>query len=272
MLLSVQVIGGVLTEFNYFDPALLEVYSSWADELRTRYQRVSKLFKHGFAIGRSREAYIADTLRRCLPSYLKVSHGVFYSPGIGASREQDVLIIDSRKLGPIEEVGDFGIYYRDSVRACIEVKSILNKKELKKGLDLLTESRMEGPGGNAKYVLFAYESSLTAKGLLDAIENTENFFDNRPTLIVVLGSLVVVTSRLHPKKPRPWFELTAYSPRQSSPDLTLLELLDTVMSLDTQTPIEPLHKEIRHHFEAVATRKFVCPVERPGTGLGTNLF
>ena len=86
------------------DPELLGVYASWADELRSKYQRVSALFRHGPSIGRSREVYLADALSRCIPAPLDVCHGAFYIPGYGASSEQDILIIDRGKYAPIEEV------------------------------------------------------------------------------------------------------------------------------------------------------------------------
>ena len=172
---------------------------------------------------------------------------------------------------PLYPLGEFGIYFRDSVRACIDVKSSLTEDRLKKGVDLLVESRRMGPGPGSRYILFAYDSKLTAQEVLDKINNTELFFDNRPHLIVVLGCFVVVVEDFEPQKPRPSFSLTAFRPKAASPDLTLLELIDTIMDLDACTPIAKLHEEIQCHFEKAATRRFVCPVERPGAGAGTNL-
>lgn len=253
------------------DPKLLEVYSSWADELLSRYQRISNLFKHGPSIGRSREAYLADVLRRCLPTPLEVCHGAFYTPGQGASREQDLMIVDKSKCAPVEEINGFGVYLKESVRACIEVKSKLTKKELIKGVRSVVEAKKFGPGADTRYVLFAYDSPLSAKALLENIENSEDFIDFRPDLIIVLGKFVVVMRNLKPKKPRPRFDLKVFCPKPNLLDLTLVELIDTIMELKGHRPFSNLKDEIISHFKPVASRTFVCPVERPGTGLGTNL-
>jgi len=74
----------------------------------------------------------------------------------------------------------------------------------------------------------------------------------------------------HGKKPRPQFTFTAFRPKEEFPDLTLMELIDTVVALNNPTPFRVLREEIRGHFMPVAARTFVCPVDRPGSGLGTN--
>ena len=106
---------------------------------------------------------------------------------------------------------------------------------------------------------------------LGAIGNSVEFFDNRIYPIVVLGKFVVTISEFQPKKPHPSFVLTAYKP-SSDLDLTLFELVETLMELGgTGSPLVGLHSEIRGHFTPIASRTFHCPVERPGTGLGTNV-
>lgn len=253
------------------DFGLLKVYSSLADELRSRYRRISDLFRHGPSIGRSREVYLADILRRCLPSTLDVCHGAFYVPGFGASSEQDILIVSTEKYPPIEQIGEFGIYYRDSIAACIEVKSRLTRKELKSAINMLVRTKKNGPGLGSRYVLFAYETKMSPQEILDEIPLTEDFFDYRPHLIVVLGAFVIARSEFQSRAPHPHFVFTAYKPKDISLDLTLLELIDTLLETQGRSPIVGLHDKIRSHFEPVASRKFICPVERPGTAAGTNL-
>ena len=254
-----------------FDPSLIEVYASWANELKSKYKRVSKLFKHGPSIGRSRELYLAEMVSKCIPASLEVSHGCFYDPEYGASQEQDILIIDKNEAPPIEKVGDFGIYHKRSVRACIEVKSKLTKKELQKGVGTLVRARKRGIGFNTKFILFAYETTMSAETILNSIINTEDYFDFRPQLIVVLGRFVFCMTAFQPNKPTPWFELTAFKPKKRNFDLTLLELLDTVMEIDGFTPFKDQSSEIRSYFEIDASKRFNCPSMRPGSGIGTNL-
>ncbi|WP_437780711.1 DUF6602 domain-containing protein [Sorangium sp. So ce1097] len=251
------------------DPGLLRVYASWANELKARYERVSDLFRHAPSIGRSRELYLAETLERALPAHLAVRHGAFYVPGLGASSEQDILVVDTRKWPPIEEIGDFGIYFRDSVVACIEVKSKLTRKELHSALRSMVTTKIVGPGLGSRYALFAYETPLAAQDILDSIENTVEFFDNRIYPIIVLGKFVITISNFNGKKPRPSFVLTAFQP-SAELDLTLFELLEMLMEIGGESPFKGLRNEIRSHFAPVASRTFVCPEERPGTGLGTN--
>lgn len=252
------------------DPSILEVYASWASELKSKYKRVSKLFKHGPSIGRSREIYLAEMVKKCIPANLEVSHGAFYDSEYGASQEQDILIIDKNEVPPIEQVGDFGIYHKRSIKACIEVKSKLTKKELQKGISTLIEARKRGMGYDAKFILFAYETTMSAKTILDSIINTIDFFDFRPQLIVVLGRFVFEITSFKPNKPSPWFEITAFKPKKRNFDLTLLELIDTIMEIDGFTPIKDYSSQILNYFEIETSKKFNCPVERPGIGLGTN--
>ena len=120
---------------------LLFVYGSWADELRSKYKRISKLFRHGPSIGRSRELYLSEILSRCLPSHLDACHGAFYSSEVGASSEQDIIVVARTQPSAIEEIENFGVYLRESVRACIEVKTKLTKKELQNGLRTLAKTR-----------------------------------------------------------------------------------------------------------------------------------
>jgi len=251
-----------------YDPSILEFYASWASELKSQYKRVSKLFKHGPSIGRSREIYLAEMVRKCIPANLEVSHGAFYDSEYGASQEQDILIIDKNEAPPIEQVGDFGIYHKRAVKACIEVKSKLTKKELQKGINILVETRKRGVSCN---ILFAYETTMSAKTILDSIVNTEDFFDFRPRLIVVLGKFVFSITKFQPKKPTPWFEITAFKPKKRNFDLTLLEFIDTIMEIDGFTPLEDYSSLIRKYFMVDVSKRFICPVKRPGSGLGTNL-
>ena len=253
------------------DPAIIDIYASWASELKSKYKRVSSLFKHGPTIGRARELYLAEMVRKCIPENFEVAHGAFYDAEYGASQEQDILIIDNNEIPPIEKIGDFGIYYKRSVKACIEVKSKLTKKELIKGINLLVNSRKIGPGGVTKYMLFAYETTMTAKRILDSIENTEDFFDFRPHLMVILGKYVFAVTEIQPKKPMPWFEITAFKPKNRNFDLSLLEFLDSIMEIDGFTPFKNHKSLISNHFEIETCKKFMCPVERPGSGLGTNI-
>jgi hypothetical protein len=252
------------------DPGLLRVYASWAHELKARYERVSDLFRHAPSIGRSRELYLAETLERALPAHLAVRHGAFYVPGRGASSEQDILIVDTRKQPPIEEIEDFGVYFRDSVVACIEVKSKLTRKELRSALKSMVTTKIVGPGLGSRYAVFAYETSLGAQDILDSIENTVEFFDNRIYPIIVLGKFVITVSEFNGRKPRPSFILTAFQ-ASGELDLTLFDLIETLMEIGGESPLKALHGEIRGHFKPVAARTFVCPEERPGTGLGTNM-
>ena len=257
---------------NQYDRALLEVYESWSVELKSRYKRISKLFKHGPTIGRSREIYLTEMLNRCLPNGLRLVHGAFYSPSHGASRQQDIMVVSASDFAPIEEIGDYGIYYRECVRACIEVKSRLDKNELNSALRLLAESRAMGPGGNCSFILFAYMTNMTAEQILHEIDNTELFFDNRPSLIVVLGQFVISVTELLVKRPCPEFTLTVFEPREGGLDLTLLELMESIMEIDRVTPLRSMQNEICGHFRPVARKVFKCPVNRPGEGIGTNIF
>ncbi|MBN2194922.1 MAG: hypothetical protein JW751_19045 [Polyangiaceae bacterium] len=180
------------------------------------------------------------------------------------------MVVDTTNAPPLEEVGDFGVYFRDSVVGCVEVKSRLTRKEFRSVLRQMARTKKVGPGIGTNNAIFAYETGLSGQQLLDAVENTVEFFDNRIYLTVVLGKFVITMSDFDAKGPRPHSRLTAFRPVRGL-DLTLFQLVEEFMEIGSETPFKSLRAEIREYFEPVASRDFTCPEERPGPGAQTNL-
>lgn len=118
----------------------LGLLASWSEELLSATDRVHYLIgdRHQPTKGSYREALLRRLLRRVLPDRFRVSTGFIYRWNEQPTRQLDVLIWDAQKYSPLLEEGELAILSADSVAAIVEVKSILNRAELRDALALLS--------------------------------------------------------------------------------------------------------------------------------------
>jgi hypothetical protein len=117
-----------------------QLLASWSDELLSTTERIHHLIggRHWPTEGNYREALLRRLLRRVLPDRFRVSTGFIYRWNENPSRQLDVLIWDAQEHSALLEEGELVILTPDAVAAIIEVKSSLNKKDLRDALALLS--------------------------------------------------------------------------------------------------------------------------------------
>ncbi|HYD49002.1 MAG TPA: DUF6602 domain-containing protein [Terriglobales bacterium] len=137
---------------------------SWSEELLSATDRVQHLIgnNHQLTKGSYKEALLRSLLRRVLPDRFRVSTGFIYRWGDQPSRQLDVIIWDAHNHSALLEEGELAILSDESVAAVIEVKSVLNRLELRDAISLLSPPR---------WVNWRYTSASSRTGLLQQVPN-----------------------------------------------------------------------------------------------------
>jgi uncharacterized protein DUF6602 len=82
--------------------------------------------------GAFREYFVSELLRPLLPTHFGVGSGVVVDADERQSKQTDVLIYDRRRIPPILQTGERGLFPIDSVLVAIEVKSTLKPDQYSK--------------------------------------------------------------------------------------------------------------------------------------------
>lgn len=120
-------------------------FRSLADEIMSQSTRVRNLIgdRHWLSDGHHKESLVRSVIERHAPSTVLVSRGFVASTADSSqcSREQDVLLVDTRHQGPLFNQGDLLIVLPATVIATISVKSTLSKVELADSIDCINSAR-----------------------------------------------------------------------------------------------------------------------------------
>ena len=120
-------------------PNLENLFESWSAEFSSKISRVNDLIgsHHRPSVGSYREVLFRNFLKSFLPKDWNISTGFVIGDEGQVSRQQDVIIWKSSETLPFLNEGDFAIVPQNAVLALIEVKSFLDRKELKNALGCL---------------------------------------------------------------------------------------------------------------------------------------
>lgn len=132
-------------------------FRNWFDHLnRTLHEEaeLAGLFEHGTTTGTSRELFLMRALRNVLPPAVHIGSGIVVDCEGKRSQQVDIVVYDPR-FPVLRSALAAGLYLAEGVIATIEVKSTLNKRELKKAL------------GNCLSVMTL--SSYAARASMDAV-------------------------------------------------------------------------------------------------------
>lgn len=134
-------------------------FLTFAEELLSKFDRVSSLIKHGATIGTYREKLTRNFLSNFLSSRYRITTGFIYSPASSeSSRQIDVLIIDENVPTPfLFKDDDFVIVKKEAVVLGIEIKSSLKKPSFKEAVENCFSFKKICPG--RQYFIFAFEST-----------------------------------------------------------------------------------------------------------------
>ena len=89
---------------------------------------------HGALIGKAREVFVSEVLRRFLPQALHLGAGQIVDQSETPSREIDVIVY-RHDMPLLSSLADTGLYFAEGVVATIEVKSTLDASTLREALD-----------------------------------------------------------------------------------------------------------------------------------------
>jgi len=113
-------------------------------ELAHSYQRLSRLISHGPSIGTHHENLLRSLLRKYVPDRYHVATGFVIGHRPAPRAQIDIVVYDKAHYVPRFREDDLVVVDIDAVRALVEVKSVLSKKELKSALEILhTTTRLE---------------------------------------------------------------------------------------------------------------------------------
>ena len=110
--------------------------ADWFDQLESVLQaeaELSGLLSHGSTIGQAREFLVSRVLSTFLPAGVHIGSGKIIDSQGNESKQIDIIIYDPRF--PLMKVEGGGLYFVEGVLATIEVKSTINKAELKTSLE-----------------------------------------------------------------------------------------------------------------------------------------
>lgn len=98
---------------------------------------MAQLMPHYGERGRIAEEIIKNVLTRILPKRFSIGTGVIFSADGQVSAQTDIVIYDNFHNSPL--LSEFGtcLFPVEIVYATIEVKSVLNKKELRTSMDAI---------------------------------------------------------------------------------------------------------------------------------------
>ncbi len=120
---------------------LSKYYSTVSEKFLHEYKQFNYLLTHTPTIGDGREEIIRGYLKDYVPKKFSVAHGFVF--GKAKDKETDIIIYDSNNYSPLFKKNDLVIVPPESVSVIIEIKSRLNKNELKKALSNLIKTKQE---------------------------------------------------------------------------------------------------------------------------------
>ncbi len=124
---------------NNKPPNLESLFESWSAEFSSKMSRVNDLIggAHKPSVGNYREVLFRNFLRNFLPKDWNISTGFVIGEEGQVSRQQDVIIWKASETLPFLDESEFAIVPQNAVLAIIEVKSLLDRAQLRKALQCL---------------------------------------------------------------------------------------------------------------------------------------
>lgn len=146
--------------------------SKIAQEISVASDRINDLIDHPQVKGNYREYLLKSVLKKYLPKKYDVGTGFI----IGCPRQCDILIYDCINYFPIFKEDDLIVIHPKAIRAVIEVKTSLNSKFLKEGLELINDvSKLLIYPKPAFKAIFSFNTNYTtAKPSLKIIKDFYN--------------------------------------------------------------------------------------------------
>jgi len=250
---------------------LEEIFNEVSKQMKSNFVKAQKSLPHSGLKGEANEETVRKFLRQYLPKALDITTGIIVDSDGNHSRQVDIIICDSVKTPIFYQSGDTRVIPIECVYAVIEVKSFLDKTELKasyknmlsvkklvkkayfeqKGAIVITHHLygMEWPYWPIQYFVFAYDSIMLNSVLkyLNALQGT-NEVHKRIDAVCVLEKGVILNQSpdgMFSALPVPGSKTIACSTRK--PLLLFYVLMSLILNQATMRPFNlmPYIKEMR---------------------------
>ena len=140
----------------------IEYFESFADEITSKFRRLSNLVKHNTTSGDYHEEILRTVLRNFLSKRFSVKKGFIYSGHERVSKQIDLMVIDENStMAYVFQEGDFAIVIPEAVVAVMEIKTVIQKDDFVEALEnifsaksLMTDSLFPA---NLMGIVFGYE-------------------------------------------------------------------------------------------------------------------
>ncbi|HEY1646188.1 MAG TPA: DUF6602 domain-containing protein [Candidatus Saccharimonadales bacterium] len=147
-----------------------QYYDSFAEELRTKFQRVSKLVSHNTTTGDYHEEILRVVLRNFLSKRFSVKKGFIYKNEIEVSNQLDIIIVDEYQASAyIYQEGDFAVVRPSAVVAVIEVKTTMGASQFDQAIKNIASAKELGENSHSILgMVFAYDGANPKPSVLDS--------------------------------------------------------------------------------------------------------
>lgn len=140
----------------------IEYFESFADEITSKFRRLSNLVKHNTTSGDYHEEILRTVLRNFLSKRFSVKKGFIYSGHEKVTRQIDLMVIDENSpMAYIFQEGDFAIVVPEAVVAVMEIKTVIQKDDFVEALENIHSAKSLMTDGlfpaNLMGIIFGYE-------------------------------------------------------------------------------------------------------------------
>lgn len=142
----------------------IEYFESFADEIMSKFRRLSNLVKHNTTSGDYHEEILRTVLRNFLSKRFSVKKGFIYSGHEQVSKQIDLMVIDENSpMAYVFQEGDFAIVIPEAVVAVMEIKTVIQKDDFVEALENIQSAKSLMTDGlfpaNLTGIVFGYKGA-----------------------------------------------------------------------------------------------------------------
>jgi hypothetical protein len=154
-----------------------------------RLQAAQQIIRHNPTRGSAAESALRTLLREFLPLRCGIGSGFLLDPNGTQSQQLDIIVFDQLDSAPLYRDGDLVIVSPKSAYLVLEVKSILNREDLKDAVENVASAKRLNP--QARGIIFGYESAKH-KTLADTLSGIAKS-GNEPDQILCLAERILIS-------------------------------------------------------------------------------
>jgi hypothetical protein len=178
--------------------AQLELLKSYSLEFQAQLRRINAFVKHPTSIGTSHEGILRRFLQKYIPKRLAVNEGFVVNQQDEPSKQCDIIIWSHLDFAPYFQEGELVIVPDEAVRAVIEVKTVLNKKETKLAFENLHSVRQIS--NDIYTAIFSFDSLKIRRFLEHIIDSVDLTFADAVNSIYTMKGWCLQRAKYVPHK------------------------------------------------------------------------